>query len=196
MGCHGCSGCVGAAEDGEDGRAEEAEATSCETRAEESPPAQKPTSRAKLEARADSVQVSLRCVTPKPWEALSRSRPNVSAFSPQGKTPVGSSGLFFRDGKKRIDYILVYKKSSPQVEKRCTFEKNLRAEGLMLEKEVRISTLLTPFHPCPQLFSSAFTVYTRQPSLTNNDIMFVKIHAPWDTLCKYAEQMNIRMPFR
>lgn len=42
----------------------------------------------------------------------------------------------FRDGKKRIDYILVYKKSSPQVEKRCTFERNLRAEGLMLEKEV------------------------------------------------------------
>ncbi len=43
----------------------------------------------------------------------------------------------FRDGKKRIDYILVYKKSSPQVEKRCTFERNLRAEGLMLEKEVQ-----------------------------------------------------------
>uniref|UniRef100_A0A674B8X4 Anoctamin n=1 Tax=Salmo trutta TaxID=8032 RepID=A0A674B8X4_SALTR len=73
------------------------------------------------------------------------------------------------DGKKRIDYILVYKKSSPLVEKRVTFERNLRAEGLMLEKE---------------------------PSLTNTDIMFVKIHAPWDTLCKYAEQMNIRMPFR
>uniref|UniRef100_A0A672PX29 Anoctamin n=1 Tax=Sinocyclocheilus grahami TaxID=75366 RepID=A0A672PX29_SINGR len=35
-----------------------------------------------------------------------------------------------------------------------------------------------------------------RPSLTNSDIMFVKIHAPWDTLCKYAEQMNIRMPFR
>lgn len=26
--------------------------------------------------------------------------------------------------------------------------------------------------------------------------MFVKVHTPWDTLCKYAEQMNIRMPFR
>lgn len=57
----------------------------------------------------------------------------------QGKTRGDSSGLFFRDGKKRIDYILVYKKSSPQVEKRATFEKNLRAEGLMLEKEVRIT---------------------------------------------------------
>ncbi|KAJ3595902.1 hypothetical protein NHX12_002314 [Muraenolepis orangiensis] len=87
----------------------------------------------------------------------------------KGQYGARSSGLLFRDGKKRIDYILVYKKSSPLVEKRCTFEKNLRAEGMMLEKE---------------------------PSLTNNDIMFVKIHAPWDTLCKYAEQMNIRMPFR
>uniref|UniRef100_A0A3B3VFZ9 Anoctamin n=1 Tax=Poecilia latipinna TaxID=48699 RepID=A0A3B3VFZ9_9TELE len=87
----------------------------------------------------------------------------------RGKKQSDASGLLFRDGKKRIDYILVYKKSSPQVEKRCTFEKNLRAEGLMLEKE---------------------------PSLTNNDIMFVKVHATWDTLCKYAEQMNIRMPFR
>ncbi|XP_070618034.1 anoctamin-3 isoform X1 [Erythrolamprus reginae] len=79
-----------------------------------------------------------------------------------------TSGLFFKDGKKRIDYILVYKKSSPQIEKRSTFEKNLRAEGLMLERE---------------------------PAVTNNDIMFVKIHCPWDTLCKYAERMNIRMPF-
>ncbi|XP_069821864.1 anoctamin-3 isoform X2 [Dendropsophus ebraccatus] len=83
-------------------------------------------------------------------------------------TSVASLGLYFKDGIKRIDYILVYKKSSPQIEKRSTFEKNLRAEGLMLERE---------------------------NSITNNDIMFVKVHCPWDTLCKYAERMNIRMPF-
>ncbi|GAB0189768.1 anoctamin-3 [Grus japonensis] len=52
---------------------------------------------------------------------------------------MASSGLFFKDGKKRIDYILVYKKSSPQVEKRSTFEKNLRAEGLMLEREYDVT---------------------------------------------------------
>nr|XP_020480966.1 anoctamin-3-like isoform X2 [Monopterus albus] len=130
------------AEDAKDHYTEESEVTTCGTRADEPFLLQKPVTRAKLEARTDSLQ---------------------------GKNRADSSGLFFRDGKKRIDYILVYKKSSPQVEKRCTFEKNLRAEGLMLEKE---------------------------HSLTNNDIMFVKIHAPWDVLCKYAEQMNIRMPFR
>ncbi|XP_061679599.1 anoctamin-3 [Syngnathoides biaculeatus] len=130
------------AEDSKDDYIEESETTACETTIDGSLLPRKPSTRAKLEARTDSLK---------------------------GRNPSDGSGLFFRDGKKRIDYILVYKKSSPLVEKRCTFEKNLRAQGLMLEKE---------------------------PSLTNNDIMFVKVHTPWDTLCKYAEQMNIRMPFR
>ena len=73
--------------------------------------------------------------------------PRVYAYGNfQGNNAPTPSGLTFRDGKKRIDYILVYKKSSPQVEKRCTFERNLRAEGLMLEKEVQtdISQLTSP----------------------------------------------------
>ena len=48
-----------------------------------------------------------------------------------------SSGLCFSDGKCRIDYILVYKKSSNQSEKREVFERNMRAEGLHMEKEAR-----------------------------------------------------------
>ncbi|ELR44497.1 Anoctamin-4 [Bos mutus] len=45
------------------------------------------------------------------------------------------NGLYFRDGKCRIDYILVYRKSNPQMEKREVFERNIRAEGLQMEKE-------------------------------------------------------------
>ncbi|XP_021257957.1 anoctamin-3 isoform X2 [Numida meleagris] len=99
---------------------------------------------------------------------LTRQKTEPRTKSSLKSDAMASSGLFFKDGKKRIDYILVYKKSSLQVEKRSTFEKNLRAEGLMLERE---------------------------PAVTNSDIMFVKIHCPWETLCKYAERMNIRMPF-
>ncbi|XP_074923380.1 anoctamin-4 isoform X1 [Chelonoidis abingdonii] len=80
-----------------------------------------------------------------------------------------SNGLYFRDGKCRIDYILVYRKSSPLTEKREVFERNIRAEGLQMEKE---------------------------SSLTNSDIIFVKLHAPWEVLGRYAEVMNVRMPFR
>ncbi|XP_018585647.1 anoctamin-4 isoform X2 [Scleropages formosus] len=80
-----------------------------------------------------------------------------------------SSGLYFSDGKCRIDYILVYRKSNPQSEKREVFERNIRAEGIHMEKE---------------------------SSITNSDVIFVKLHAPWEVLCRYAELMNIRMPFR
>ncbi|XP_041442194.1 anoctamin-4 isoform X3 [Xenopus laevis] len=80
-----------------------------------------------------------------------------------------TSGLFFNDGKHRIDYILVYRKSSLQSEKREIFERNIRAEGLHLEKE---------------------------SSVANSDIIFVKLHAPWEVLGRYAELMNVRMPFR
>ncbi|KAK9399813.1 hypothetical protein NXF25_012832, partial [Crotalus adamanteus] len=47
-----------------------------------------------------------------------------------------SSGLYFRDGKCHIDYILVYRKSNLHAEKREVFERNIRAEGLQMEKEV------------------------------------------------------------
>ncbi|XP_013884747.1 anoctamin-4, partial [Austrofundulus limnaeus] len=80
-----------------------------------------------------------------------------------------STALCFCDGKSHIDYILIYKKSSSQSEKREVFERNIRAEGLHMEKEA---------------------------SLTNSDVIFLKLHAPWDVLCRYAELMNIRMPFR
>uniref|UniRef100_A0A8C9SR52 Anoctamin n=1 Tax=Scleropages formosus TaxID=113540 RepID=A0A8C9SR52_SCLFO len=89
----------------------------------------------------------------------------VSRFLNESK----SSGLYFSDGKCRIDYILVYRKSNPQSEKREVFERNIRAEGIHMEKE---------------------------SSITNSDVIFVKLHAPWEVLCRYAELMNIRMPFR
>ncbi|KAM9313105.1 anoctamin-4 [Gastrophryne carolinensis] len=98
----------------------------------------------------------------------------VSRLDAEGELPSvpeksKTNGLFFNDGKCRIDYILVYRKSSPQSEKREVFERNIRAEGLQIEKEL---------------------------SITNGDIMFVKLHAPWEVLGRYAELMNVRMPFR
>ncbi|KAJ8007147.1 hypothetical protein DPEC_G00114530 [Dallia pectoralis] len=89
-----------------------------------------------------------------------------------GQIQVGrsrSSGLCFSDGKCHIDYVLVYRKSSPQSGKREIFERNIRAEGLQTEKE---------------------------SSVCNSDVIFLKLHAPWEVLCRYAELMNIRMPFR
>lgn len=40
------------------------------------------------------------------------------------------------------------------------------------------------------------SVVSYQASVTNSDVIFLKLHASWDVLCRYAELMNIRMPFR
>uniref|UniRef100_A0A8C9QW35 Anoctamin n=1 Tax=Scleropages formosus TaxID=113540 RepID=A0A8C9QW35_SCLFO len=101
-----------------------------------------------------------------PYSMSFNSNHNISA-NQGGRSK--SSGLYFSDGKCRIDYILVYRKSNPQSEKREVFERNIRAEGIHMEKE---------------------------SSITNSDVIFVKLHAPWEVLCRYAELMNIRMPFR
>ncbi|XP_073401128.1 anoctamin-4 isoform X3 [Dendrobates tinctorius] len=98
----------------------------------------------------------------------------VSRLDAEGEIPSipgknRTNGLFFNDGKCRIDYMLVYRKSSPHSEKREIYERNIRAEGLQMEKE---------------------------SSITNSDTMFVKLHAPWEVLGRYAELMNVRMPFR
>lgn len=49
--------CLFAAEEGNDQYVEESEVTTCETKADESIPLKKPSTRVKLQARNDSVQV-------------------------------------------------------------------------------------------------------------------------------------------
>ncbi|XP_078531829.1 anoctamin-6 [Lissotriton helveticus] len=91
--------------------------------------------------------------------------------------------LFFNDGLRRIDYVLVYedeiKKAhskgtkssviSKQRKKRQAYESNLVGHGLQLEA-------------------------TR--SVVDEKLIFVKVHAPWDVLCTYAEVMHIKLPLQ
>ncbi|XP_045615890.1 anoctamin-4 isoform X2 [Procambarus clarkii] len=81
--------------------------------------------------------------------------------------------LFFRDNKKQIDFVLVYREEEDPVhiEQRRVFEQNLKEEGLDLETEDKNQS---------------------QDGLT----YFVKVHAPWDLLVRYAEIMNIKKPIK
>lgn len=80
--------------------------------------------------------------------------------------------LYLSDGISRIDYVLVwtYKNTDKRrVEKENTrriFEENLKQEGLILEWDIK----------------------------EGRPHQFVKIHAPWEVLTRYAEIMKIRMP--
>lgn len=97
--------------------------------------------------------------------------------------------LFFNDQERTVDYVLVWKELLPyerddrtvtqkdidemkrkeesRSEKRETFEENLILEGLELER-----------------------------CIVDDEIHFVKIHAPLDVLRRYAEILKLRLPMK
>ncbi|XP_078662804.1 anoctamin-1-like isoform X15 [Branchiostoma floridae x Branchiostoma belcheri] len=123
---------------------------------------------------------------PPPGEPVSnRIRPMLG----QGKHEAGA--LFFKDGYRRIDYVLAYpvprRKHPVKVEhkpeddssafhpegedqkarRRREFEKNLIEAGLDLE---------------------------RDDETKDHGMCFVRLHAPWKVLSQYAEILKIKMP--
>uniref|UniRef100_A0AAX7TDT0 Anoctamin n=1 Tax=Astatotilapia calliptera TaxID=8154 RepID=A0AAX7TDT0_ASTCA len=113
----------------------------------------------------------------------------LKALTPEENTR-SQHGLFFQDGQRRVDYVLTYsvKKSSgshstrqslgcsgeifnsqedQKAFRREEFEGKLRDMGLELEKDED----------------------GKIPG-----VYFVKIHAPWNVLCREAEFMKLKMP--
>nr|CAH8830177.1 unnamed protein product [Trichobilharzia regenti] len=87
-------------------------------------------------------------------------------------------GYYFNDGKRKIDYVLVWdepvnESATSKIRKinstyRKTFEDNLQKAGVQIEKEdVKCSTLETHY---------------------------LKLHIPWDLMCHHAECLNLRAP--
>eukprot|EP00105_Crassostrea_gigas_P003607 XP_011416512.1 PREDICTED: anoctamin-4 isoform X10 [Crassostrea gigas] len=81
--------------------------------------------------------------------------------------------LVFRDGKRKIDYVLAYEPEDNEdlkkEQRRNTFEKNLIEEGLELEHEGKETS-------------------------KNGKTCFTKVHVPWETMLRYAELLNVKMP--
>ncbi|KAM9301566.1 anoctamin-5 [Gastrophryne carolinensis] len=84
--------------------------------------------------------------------------------------------IFFRDGERRIDFMLSYmdepgKEGEKKAERRREFEMNLQKSGLELEIEDKKES-------------------------ESGKLYFVKIHAPWEVLTTYAEVLKIKMPIK
>ncbi|TRZ01780.1 hypothetical protein DNTS_025603 [Danionella cerebrum] len=109
-----------------------------------------------------------------------RSEPEASKV-PKASFNGNPDSLFFNDGKRRIDYILVYEDESKngstkkgsvmrrRKRRREFFEGNLMTEGTELEVT---------------------------QSVTDEKLFFVKLHIPFNVLCHYAEILHIKLPIK
>ncbi|XP_034540974.1 anoctamin-5 [Notolabrus celidotus] len=90
------------------------------------------------------------------------------------KQQQSKDSVFFRDGLRRIDFVLSYvddKDGERKQEKRDVYETNLQKFGLELETEDKTES-------------------------DDGKTYFVKIHAPWEVLATYADVLKIKVPFK
>lgn len=100
---------------------------------------------------------------------LQRDHPEID------KQHQSKDSVFFRDGVRRIDFVLSYvddkEGDRKQEEKRRIYEANLVKVGLELETEDKSES-------------------------DDGKTYFVKIHAPWEVLATYADVLKIKVPFK
>ncbi|KAF2979317.1 hypothetical protein EK904_012484 [Melospiza melodia maxima] len=109
-------------------------------------------------------------------ETISTAGSEIPSSSEIDKRHQSKDSIFFRDGVRRIDFVLSYvddlnKEWEKKLERRKEFESNLQKAGLELETEDKKES-------------------------EDGKIFFVKIHAPWEVLITYAEVLNIKVPIR
>ncbi|KAF4801326.1 Anoctamin-6 [Turdus rufiventris] len=109
-------------------------------------------------------------------ETISTAGSEIPSSSEIDKRHQSKDSIFFRDGVRRIDFVLSYvddlnKEWEKKLERRKEFESNLQKAGLELETEDKKES-------------------------EDGKIYFVKIHAPWEVLITYAEVLNIKVPIR
>ncbi|KAM9807510.1 anoctamin-5 [Neosynchiropus ocellatus] len=106
---------------------------------------------------------------------LSRKRALFLKFRSRiDKHQQSKDSVYFRDGLRRIDFVLSYvddKDGERKQERRKVYEANLVKVGLELETENKSES-------------------------EDGKTYFVKIHAPWEVLATYADVLKIKVPFK
>ncbi|KAI4872191.1 hypothetical protein NFI96_031019 [Prochilodus magdalenae] len=89
------------------------------------------------------------------------------------KQQQSKDSVYFRDGKRRIDFVLSYveDRDERKQERRRQFEANMQNAGLELELEDKTES-------------------------EDGKTYFLKIHVPWEVLATYADVLKIKVPFK
>uniref|UniRef100_A0AAY4BYB4 Anoctamin n=1 Tax=Denticeps clupeoides TaxID=299321 RepID=A0AAY4BYB4_9TELE len=91
-----------------------------------------------------------------------------------GGKELNRDSVYFRDGARRIDFVLSYvddKDGDKKQERRKAFEASLEKVGLELELEDKSNS-------------------------DDGKTYFLKVHAPWDVLATYADVLKVKVPFK
>lgn len=91
-----------------------------------------------------------------------------------------SDSLFFNDGVRRIDFVLVYEdEDMKEIDKNRMFQKRKQRREYFEASLMKMGMELEAAR-----------------SVVDEKLLFVKVHMPWDVLCTYAEVLHIKLPIQ
>ncbi|XP_014009011.1 anoctamin-6 [Salmo salar] len=91
-----------------------------------------------------------------------------------------SDSLFFNDGVRRIDFVLVYEdEDMKEIDKNRMFQKRKQRREYFEASLMKMGMELEAAR-----------------SVVDEKLLFVKVHMPWDMLCTYAEVLHIKLPIQ
>lgn len=94
--------------------------------------------------------------------------------------PDSSKLSYFSDGKRRVDFVLVYTEPHD--------------EYLVTASPAKEAALQRQFYVDQLRKSELALEYSRHQAHDGNVLVFIKIHVPWAVLCREAERLRMRMP--
>uniref|UniRef100_A0A8C2B954 Anoctamin n=1 Tax=Cyprinus carpio TaxID=7962 RepID=A0A8C2B954_CYPCA len=89
--------------------------------------------------------------------------------------------LFFNDGKRRIDFILVYEDESKSASEK---------KGSVMRRKTRRREFFEG-----SLMNMGVELEATQ-SVVDEKLIYVKVHMPFEVLCTYAEVLHIKLPIK
>uniref|UniRef100_A0A8C6KTY7 Anoctamin n=1 Tax=Nothobranchius furzeri TaxID=105023 RepID=A0A8C6KTY7_NOTFU len=106
--------------------------------------------------------------------------PSKLCFCPQVEYNDKSDSLFFNDGVRRIDFILVYE--DEEIRERKEYEKRHQIQRRREYFEASLMNMGMELEAVK--------------SVMDEGVVFVKVHMPWKVLCTYAEVLHIKVPIQ
>jgi len=112
---------------------------------------------------------------------------------------------FFNDGVRKIDFVLVFEETlkseddfdtaaAASVTQPLTADLDQDGQTKGLKKKQRFSLWRQKF--MAGLHSRGLEIEEEIMDRSKNVLRFIKLHAPWPLLCRYAEELNLRAPIQ
>ncbi|KAF2351380.1 Anoctamin dimerization domain [Trinorchestia longiramus] len=104
----------------------------------------------------------------------------------------------FRDGMRSIDYVLVWQESSSNIDNNPV-EEERQLTAQQLQKRQQKKDMLDMHAKRRKIFEGKLMeegIVLEEDQVSEVPLRFVKIHAPMEVCCRYAEILKLRMPMK